>query len=230
VTPEPPTTSGRKAELLQAAYRYALQHGLTHLSLRPLATAIGSSPRVLIFLFGNKDGLVRAVLAKARAEELALLGHLEEPDDRPDIGLAAVVERLWGWLAAAEHRQLLTLWAETYTRSLVEPDGVWSGFAAATVHDWLTILAACQPADERDTADGIARRTLALAVLRGALLDLLATADHDRVETAVHHHLAFLGSQHIAPPDITTWTQPKRSPCAAPRSITEGGRSASPPK
>ena len=41
------------------------------MSLRPLATEIGSSPRVLLFLFGSKDGLVRALLARARADEVA---------------------------------------------------------------------------------------------------------------------------------------------------------------
>ncbi|MFD2396026.1 hypothetical protein ACFSVJ_02750 [Prauserella oleivorans] len=37
------TPSARKAELLERAYRYALEHGLADLSLRPLASAIGSS-------------------------------------------------------------------------------------------------------------------------------------------------------------------------------------------
>ena len=54
--------SARRGELLDAAYRYALAHGLVDLSLRPLAAAIGSSPRVLLFLFGSKDGLVRELL------------------------------------------------------------------------------------------------------------------------------------------------------------------------
>ena len=72
---EPPTPSARQAELLEAAYQYALTHGLTDLSLRPLAEAINSSPRVLLFLFGSKDGLVRALLSRARADELALLAR-----------------------------------------------------------------------------------------------------------------------------------------------------------
>lgn len=184
--------SARKVELLEAAYRYVLENGLTHLSLRPLAAAIGSSPRVLVFLFGNKDGLVRAVLARARADELAMLDHVGRSGDPAAVGLATAVERLWEWLAAAEHRQLLKLWAETYTSALVEPDGAWGGFAAATVNDWLTILSAYQAARERDSAEGAARRTLALAVLRGALLDLLATADDDRVTAAVNYHLVLL--------------------------------------
>ncbi|EFF88857.1 TetR family transcriptional regulator [Streptomyces sp. SID8381] len=187
---EAPTPSARQNELLEAAYRYALAHGLSDLSLRPLAEAIGSSPRVLLFLFDSKDGLLRALLARARADELALLDRARQPD-RPT-GLAPAVERVWTWLAATEHRPLLRLWAEAYARSLVQPDGAWAGFARATVEDWLGVLADCQPPSERDSEDGAVRRTLALAVLRGALLDLLATDDEQRLTKAVEHQLALL--------------------------------------
>ncbi|WUJ08075.1 TetR/AcrR family transcriptional regulator [Actinoplanes sp. NBC_00393] len=173
--------SERREELLEAAYGYVLEHGLADLSLRPLAAAIGSSPRVLIFLFGSKEGLVRELLARARADELRLVGDV----GAAPIGLDAAVETVWDWLAADEHRPLLRLWVEAYARSLVEPDGAWGGFARATVEDWLGVLAACQPAAERDSADGAAQRTLALAVLRGALLDLLATGDAERVRAAL---------------------------------------------
>jgi len=165
---------------------------LADLSLRPLAAAIGSSPRVLMLLFGNKDGLVRALLARARVDELALLDNVGQSSDGISIGLVTAVERVWAWLAAQELRPLLRLWAEAYVRSLVEPDGAWASFARATVSDWLTVLAGCQHAPERDSAEGAARRTLALAVLRGALLDLLATGDEDRVTAAVRHELTLL--------------------------------------
>ncbi|MFC9329559.1 TetR family transcriptional regulator [Kitasatospora sp. NPDC057015] len=190
----PPKTanpSARQTELLEAAYQYALAHGLTDLSLRPLAEAVGSSTRVLMFLFGNKDGLLRALLERARTDELALLVRFRQ-SERP-AGLAPAAGQVWTWLAADEHRPLLRLWAEAYTRSLVEPDGPWAGFARATVDDWLDVLAHCQPQPERDGADGAARRTLTLAVLRGALLDLLATDDEPRVTAAVQRHLGFLG-------------------------------------
>lgn len=190
MTQEATIPSARQTELLEAAYRYALAHGLADLSLRPLAAAIGSSPRVLLFLFGTKDGLVKALLARARADELAALDRLGAADQ--PIGLAAAVERTWVWLAAEEHRPLLRLWAEAYARSLVEPDGAWSGFARATVDDWLGVLAACQPLPERDSEDGVTRRTLALAVLRGALLDLLATDDEPRASAAVRRQLDLL--------------------------------------
>ena len=177
--------SARKRQLLDAAYDYVMERGLTELSLRPLAEAIGSSPRVLLFLFGSKDGLVQALLDRARADELALLADVETKG-----GLAEVGRRVWRWLAHPDHRRLLTLWAEGYARSLVNPAGPWADFARRTVQDWLDILAAAQPARRRRTARGVVERTLLLAVLRGALLDLLATGDIERTTAAVNAHLS----------------------------------------
>ena len=186
MTETAPVTSARRDELLDQAYRYVLEHGLSAMSLRPLASEIGSSPRVLLFLFGSKDGLVRALLARARADEVALLERVRVRDG---VDLAQVGLEVWGWLSADEHRGLLTLWTESYARSLIEPDGPWAGFASSTVDDWLALLAEAQAADERDTAAGEARRTVVLAVLRGALLDLLATGDERRITSAVRQAL-----------------------------------------
>ena len=193
MTGDGPPRSGRQADLLDLAYRYALEHGLADLSLRPLAAAVGSSPRVLLYLFGSKDGLVRALLARARTDELDLLARLRDGTaEKHPTGLDVVAAEVWTWLAAEDHRALLTLWLEGYARSLVGPDGPWAGFARATVDDWLQVLAAAQPPHERDTPAGVARRTLVLGVLRGALLDLLATGDVERVTAAVDQQLASL--------------------------------------
>jgi len=186
-TAEPSEPSARQTELLEAAYRYATEQGLADLSLRPLAQAIGSSPRVLLFLFGSKDGLIRALLARARADELDLLGRLRE-DPVPD-DLARTARRLWGWLSAPEHRGVLALWVEAYGRSLVDPSGPWADFAQRTVTDWLELLAESQSPRSRRGRSAVAERTGALAVLRGALLDLLATGDVDRTTAAVERYL-----------------------------------------
>lgn len=185
-----PAPSPRREELLERAYHYALEHGLADLSLRPLASAIGSSPRVLLFLFGSKDGLVRALLTRARADELALLdqGRRVATGDDPH----TVVRTTWDWLVAERHRPLLTLWVQAYARSLTEPDGPWAGFARQTVEDWLTVLAGSRSAGDQTGGVGAARRTLALSVLRGALLDLLATGDVERTTAAVELHLSMV--------------------------------------
>jgi AcrR family transcriptional regulator len=192
--------SARKRELLEAAYRYVLGNGLADMSLRPLAKAIESSPRVLLFLFGSKEGLVRALLARAREDELGYLEALRNQrdprgDGRGEAGLGPTGAQVWSWLAAPEHRALLGLWVEGYALSLRGDPGPWAGFAADTVSDWLDLLADRQPASRGNTPAARDERTLLLAVLRGALLDLLATGEADRVTRAVESHL-----RHLAEP------------------------------
>lgn len=180
------TTSARETELLEKSYAYVLEHGLSDMSLRPLAAAVGSSPRVLLFLFGSKDELVARLLARAREDELALLGARFADD------LADAARVVWSWLSDPAHAPLLRLWVEAYGRSLIEPAGPWGDFAARTVADWLEVLAAAQPAGVRRAARGRDQRTEVLALLRGALLDLLATGDRGRVDAAVRRALAGL--------------------------------------
>ena len=178
------TASPRRDELLERAYGYALKHGVADISLRPLAAAVGSSPRVLLFLFGSKAELVQALLARARRDELALLERARAAA-AGERDLAAVAAELWEWLAAEEHRGLLKLWVEGYARSLIDAgEGPWAGFARATVADWLELLG--------EVPGDVTERTLILAVLRGGLLDLLATGDVARVGAAVQRQLELL--------------------------------------
>ena len=195
MTVERSIPSARETELIEASYQYALRAGLADLSLRPLATAIGSSPGVLIFLFGSKEGLVRALLARARQDELALLADVGQGD------LASVARQVWRWLATESHRPLLRLWLQAYALSVAHPEGPWAGFAQATVADWLAVLAAAQPLRTRRSKAGQTQRTLVLAVLRGALLDLLATDDVERTSAAVRLQLVQINRRSVAQRD-----------------------------
>jgi AcrR family transcriptional regulator len=177
---------------------------VAELSLRPLAAAIGSSPRVLLFLFGSKDALVKALLARARQDELELLSRARTASEEGDLGVVAA--ELWRWLTAEEHQGLLKLWIEGYARSVLDARGPWGGFARTTVSDWLELLAGAGPRSQRATPAREADRTLVLAVLRGALLDLLATGDRERTTAAVTRHLELMrqGSE----PAISSQTRP----------------------
>jgi AcrR family transcriptional regulator len=169
--------SARRQELLDAAYRYVLTNGAADLSLRPLAASTGTSPRVLLYLFGSKDGLVREILRRARDEQRELVRAvlLERPADRD------AVDRLWGWLSAPERRDTIRLFIEAFARSLHPEPGPWEGFAQTSVEEWLELLDELEPSPSPD-------RTLRLAVLRGLLLDLLATGDVDRITRAYRLH------------------------------------------
>ncbi|MGH3432495.1 MAG: TetR/AcrR family transcriptional regulator [Thermocrispum sp.] len=177
----------RKAELLDKLLTYSADHGLSGVSLRPLAAAVGSSPRVLLYFFGSKAELVRAVHQHARAEQLrvldeALAGHRDP---------AAAMRALWRWLADPAHHNVERFFFEGYARSLHDADGPWRGFGADSVHEWLPRIEAAVASSSGDAeATGGAEATLLLAALRGLLLDLLATNDTARVQAAAERLLA----------------------------------------
>jgi AcrR family transcriptional regulator len=176
VTDEP---SSRRAELLDASYAYVLGHGLNGLSLRPLAAAIGSSPRVLLYLFSSKENLLREVLARARSEQIA---QLTSAFKAPGQGLEATAGHLWAWLSAPEQRAMVRLTYEAFMLSLSHEPGPWAGFAAEAAQDWLNLLIDAQVHVRRAKAE--TRATRVLAMIRGLLIDLLACGDNERIAAA----------------------------------------------
>jgi AcrR family transcriptional regulator len=176
VTDEP---SARRAELLDGSYAYVLRHGLNGLSLRPLAAAIGSSPRVLLYLFGSKENLLREVLAQARSEQIA---QLTSAFKVPGQGLEAAAGHLWAWLSAPEQRAMVRLTYEAFMLSLSHEPGPWAGFAAEAAQDWLNLLIDAQVHVTRVNAEAHATRVL--ATIRGLLIDLLACGDNERIASA----------------------------------------------
>ncbi|HEU4423078.1 MAG TPA: TetR/AcrR family transcriptional regulator [Pilimelia sp.] len=177
--------SARRQELLRRTLDYAAEHSLSGLSLRPLAKAIGSSPRVLLYLFGSKSGLIREVLALNRALQLDLLRDATESAAGP----RETFERLWAWLIHPARANVRRLFFEAYTQSAGNHDEAWRGFAEQSVNDWLAPLRSLARNDSV-LPEAKAEATLVLAVMRGLFLDLLATDDHERVTAAWQAFLA----------------------------------------
>jgi hypothetical protein len=94
-----------------------------------------------------------------------------------------VVDVVWLVLAAPERRRLVRLIYEAFIMSMQPAPGPWEGFATEQISDWLALLRAAQP--DTATRQAEARATCALAVVRGLLLDLLATDDNDRIAHAL---------------------------------------------
>jgi hypothetical protein len=97
-------------------------------------------------------------------------------------GFEALVDRLWAFLATPQQRPAVRLTYEAFLLSLSRNPGPWTGFAAESVRDWLDLLVDAQPDVPRQEAE--TRATRALALIRGLLLDLLASDDYERVEGA----------------------------------------------
>jgi AcrR family transcriptional regulator len=80
----------RRDALLAACTDHVLAEGLIGLSLRPLAKAVGTSDRMLIYHFGSRDGLVVAVIDESTDRSVAHLTSLSAPRT-----VRAGVLRLW---------------------------------------------------------------------------------------------------------------------------------------
>jgi AcrR family transcriptional regulator len=159
-----PVDPHRRAAVLAKAADYVLERGLAGLSLRPLAKALGTSPRMLLYDFESKERLIHEILAEIRRRETSLL----EAEVR-------TLDDVWKWIAAPEREPFLRLFFEIYV------DALGTDEAEPLVRDWLDYLQASwhPPVDE-------ATATLMVAVVRGLLLDRLATGDRDRTDAALH--------------------------------------------
>ena len=56
----------QRAALLDGVVEHVLREGVATLSLRPLAAALGTSDRMLLYYFGTRDKLLVAALAEVR--------------------------------------------------------------------------------------------------------------------------------------------------------------------
>ena len=68
-------------DLLDRVTDHVLEHGLIGLSLRPVAAAVGTSDRMLIYHFTSRDALVSAVVARATERRCHCLTR-REPQSR----------------------------------------------------------------------------------------------------------------------------------------------------
>jgi AcrR family transcriptional regulator len=171
-----PPDPKRRQELLEGAVDYAVAHGLSDLSLRPLADALETQAPVLLHHFGSKENLVEELLGRVRDRVRALGRKAEAETNRS--GLGAV----WAWVSDPAHGPLMRLFFETYGLALRHPDR-YSDFLQHAVWDWL---------DEPLAAVDEISATLAIATVTGLLLDLLTTGDRSRVEEAMERFIFLL--------------------------------------
>ena len=108
----------RRAELTDRALDYVLAHGLVGLSLRPLAAALGTSDRMLVYHFGSKERLVGAVLDQAQ-QRLAASITVSGP---PPADLADLVDQLWSALKTPAAAQVTRLYLDTCVLAVQDPD------------------------------------------------------------------------------------------------------------
>jgi AcrR family transcriptional regulator len=170
-----------RAALLERIAGYVLEHGLADLSLRPLAQAVDSSPRMLLYHFGSKEEMVAAVLRAIRERQFAIFDRLRRNDVQTP---AAICKAAWAYMSDPKIAPMLKLFFETYALALRKPDA-FPGFFEGAVEDWLRFLS--DPICIRGASQQRARdfATIILATYRGFMLDYAATGDGKRIGRAI---------------------------------------------
>ena len=178
----------RRAKLLDEVAEYILNNGLADLSLRPLATTIGTSPRMLLYFFGSKERLIAQALAHIRTrEQLDFRRAVSRSTSADRRGLLL---REWESWSSPRREKYLRLFFEVYGLALQNRQR-FPGFLEGAVGEWLPLV-------ERAFAVVVARKraqtlaTFALAAVRGLQLDLLATGQRSRTEAAFQEMLRLL--------------------------------------
>jgi AcrR family transcriptional regulator len=97
----------RRDELAEAATDYALEHGLIGLSLRPLAEALGTSDRMLLYHFRDKDDLVATILRTTNERSIRSIRALPTPRD-----VRTAVLALWREVTTGPQRRCQRLYVE----------------------------------------------------------------------------------------------------------------------
>jgi AcrR family transcriptional regulator len=164
------------------------EHGVGDLSLRGLAAALGTSHRMLSYHFGSREGLlIEVIRAVEEQQRVATADALLDED----ASLADATRRMWKRLADPSLHANERLFFEVYAQALqghphAKPllDGI--------VDDWVEPVAQILVAQGRDEAEARAEARLGVAVIRGLLLDLLATGDREAVDAALERYIAVI--------------------------------------
>jgi len=173
-------TSQARDRLLAAAVRHAVDSGIADLSLRQLAAAIGTSHRMLLYHFGSREGLLIAVTkAVEEQQRTALLESLTTVQDARESWARLSDPQLW-----PQER----LFFELYAHALRGRPGN-EGFLDGIVESWVAPIADALVAAGADEPTARADARLSVAVVRGLLLDLLATGDRAGVTEAYERFL-----------------------------------------
>lgn len=183
--------AARKDELLVAAADYVLVNGLSGLSIRPLAAALGLSHRTLLYHFESKNKLILAVLDQIRDRDR---GRIMEYLRGVDVGSATELFRAaWAYFSAPDRTAYIRFFHEVFALGLQGPpyrDWVQKTVASRTAMIGAALASIGVPAARVEPA-----ATLIIAAVRGLQLHLLTTGDRALTDAAFEELLSGMEAQ-----------------------------------
>ena len=124
----------RRETWTREATDYVQVEGLIGLSLRPLAAALGTSDRMVLYHFGTKDDLVAAVLRESNQRAVAHVAALP-----PSADLRAAVVELWAAVRSPGIEACTRMYIEAAALGLLGREPYASVVREANEH-WMSAL------------------------------------------------------------------------------------------
>jgi AcrR family transcriptional regulator len=162
----------RREAAIERMADHVLANGLAGSSLRPLARAAGTSDRMLLYYFADKDELLAVTLERVAVRLAGLLDAALPAGTRlaPDLLLGAI----WSGMTSPAMQPFLRVWLELAAGSARgdEPHRAIAGQIAELFHGWI--------ADRVDGPDDTRAATASFlfVALEGAMLiDALGRRD-----------------------------------------------------
>jgi len=204
--------ASRKGQLLSAAVDYLVEHGVADLSLRPMAAAIGTSARLLIFHFTSKERLLLEVLGEIqRRLQTSFVSVMAGAPPR-----AQPIRQFWRWATRPENLPYLRLLYEVQIIAIQNPK-VFGRYLGKAATEWIGLAEGALAASIRSRV----MATLCIAVFDGLFLELLSTGDRARTTRALDRFIAIVQAATRAGP-----TRHRRSDRAPRRARSRRARPA----
>lgn len=159
-----------RERLLRRVMEHVANHGLGDTSLRDIADAVGTSHRMLNYHFGGRDGLVAAIVTAMESDQRMILRDIASTATSP----ADAVLAQWEVLTSEDALPFVRLFFEVLALAAHGRPGT-EGFLESLTQPWIELGRTL--GDMLGTAFDDVDLRLGIAVVRGLLLDVIASGD-----------------------------------------------------
>ena len=168
----------KRAELLQDVVAYLETHGVNDMSLAPMAEALGTSKRMLLYYFGDRGELLTQALDASRPKVGEMFHDVATKDD-----FRGAARTLWRGLTRGDQRRSVRMLLQVLSLATTDPEtyGPYARTAVAVMLDPISDALVSVGYGRRDAR---IRATLVVSGLRGLCQDVLVTRDDSRVDAA----------------------------------------------
>lgn len=172
-----PIDQAKRDELVRRTLDHLGRAGLADFSLRGLAAELGTSARMLVHYFGNKENLLSLAFAEHRRVMLAAVSAQPAANQLP-----AAAERAWRGMSSVEQRPYYAVMFQLLAASLAE-EHPYAEQARESIMAWVDQVADLLGGDR-------VRATVVASGLKGILLDFMVTGDRERADLAARQLIA----------------------------------------